>query len=259
VSKLRINRVVESASLCLLAVACSADSRPPKHELYEPVSAGGQQFLIPYEHAMGGTSRYASAGSGFEESGDNSFLARFSAAWLAGHVDGFQPILNVAFQSITAYVFVTPQGESPPLLAPGIVRDIWYGGYGWEQREITGEREPNTGLYIIKQIPSPLDRDFWSGVLAESLPIEGQPYPEDPPWAPFVCSHRPVLILPASQSYTRCKVWARADGRIAHSVSIAGENLRIRDAVMQAIGEEILRWRELAERQAREAPSDAPR
>jgi hypothetical protein len=259
VSKLRINRVVESASLCLLAVACSADSRPPKHELYEPVSAGGQQFLIPYEHAMGGTSRYASAGSGFEESGDNSFLARFSAAWLAGHVDGFQPILNVAFQSITAYVFVTPQGESPPLLAPGIVRDIWYGGYGWEQREITGEREPNTGLYIIKQAPPPPDRDVWSGVLAESLPIEGQPYPEDPPWAPIVCSHFPMLILPASRSYTKCLLWGRVNGRISYSVNIAGENLRIRDAVLQAIGEEILRWRDLAERQAREAPNDAPR
>lgn len=255
-SELRIVQTVVAAAASWAAAAHCAEPRPLPQELYLPVVASHEHFLVPHEHIIGDPLPFA-APSESDTSPDGEFLARFSGAWLAAHVEGFQPILNAAFQSATAYILVTPKDESPPDLVPAIARDVWFAGYGWEQREVTGERESNTGLYIIKQVPSPSDRDVWSGVLAESLPVEGQPYPKDPPWTPIVCSHFPMLILPASRSYTTCMVWGRVDSRISYSVNIAGENLRIRDAAMTAIGEEILRWRALAGRHGLDGSGDA--
>jgi len=239
--------------------AHSAELRLPPHELYLPVMASNQRFFIPREHVLGDASPFLAAPSGGDTKAAGEFLVRFSAAWLGAHVEGFQPILNHAFQPATVHVIVTLPGGAQSSLAPGVAEDAWYGRNGWEGGKAVGEREPITGLYVIKQIPSPAGRrDFWSGVLAESLPIPDMPYPTDPPWIPMVCTHGHALITRASRAYTSCAMKSRPSRNVFFTAQVRGENLRIRDAVLQAIGEEILRWRELAERQAREAPSDAP-
>lgn len=226
------------------------DSSPP-WERYYLFEAGSQRFMIPLEHMLGdvpmpliGARRSTRSGA---DTDVETTLVRFSSGWLAAHVRGYQPILNYSAQPTTASLEVHTRGEALPPPYPAIARTIWNRDEHWREYIVRPEREPNTRLLSIQMILPDPEQESFSHILTDTLPVEGEAFPEDPPWRPLVCSYRRPGLIERACPIMRCIVHGHPREDIRFRIWISGENLRIRDEIVRVVGEEILRWQALAE------------
>ena len=222
-------------------VACDSKAKRPKIEAVE-MGVGGKTFAVPIEHLDSlSPSGRASPFSG--TTGGTEFLARFSAAWLSAHIDGYQPVLNNGFYGDTVYIVVGKQAKKDHARLHPVSMDLWYKRGTYENRVILDIKEPNTGFYIIQPIPYQsrpyYDREQW--FLAETLPDESKPYPENPRWRPYICS-RTNGILQNSKVLTKCSIHGKSADDIFFYISLASENLQVREAVFSVLASEINSW-----------------
>ena len=193
---------------------------------------------MPLEHVPGDVPTATTSSS---DSADGEFVAHFSAPWLAMHVPGYQPVTNDSLLGVAVYVKVARPGETVPPVLPQIAEDAWHGRGTFAERVVGGERDPHTGLFIIKAGPVPEEGKPWLGLLAGTLPVPGTPHPQD--WYAVVCNHTVPALIPRAGFVTRCYVNAHPAPDIFISVNIVGENLRFRDDVVATIGRAIVSWR----------------
>ncbi len=230
--------------MLLLFLSLSSLARelgPPDDTEYYLYSLSNYKVAIPVQHTIDRAPPTFMAPADSDE-GTSEIIVHFSAAWMASHIKGFQPILNEAFQPAIVLLYVGIDRENVLSNQRKIGRPIWEATGRYSQRVITGRREPNTGLHILKAIPGD-----YQWMLVETLPDPSKPYPADPPWIPMFCLHTAPSIVPGAQAFTRCtaKVFIRPD--IMFETKIASENLRIRDRITSAITDEVLRWIEIGE------------
>lgn len=235
----------------VLSASCVAGDSPPPWERYHLFEAGSQRFMIPHEHMPGDVPMPQLRARGSTRSGSDAevetILVRFSSGWLAAHVRGFQPILNYSAQPTTASLEAHTRGEALPVPYPAIARSIWNRDEHWREYIVRREREPNTGLLSIQPVLPDPEQVSFSHFLTETLPVEGEAFPEDPPWRPLVCSYRRPGLIERARPIMRCIIHGHPREDIRFRIWISGENLRIRDEIVRVVGEEILRWRALAE------------
>jgi len=206
------------------------------------MSAGGKAFAVPTQHlTFLQPSARVSPMSG--PTGGRELSVHFSAAWLSAHIDGYQPILNKGFEGGVVRVAVGSQiKKDHARLHPPTV-DLWFKRGTYENRIIMDKRESNTGFYVIQPIPYQSRPEYegeqWH--LAETLPDESKPYPENPRWRPYLCSRTKGLIEEA-EVFTRCYFSAKAADDIFFDINLSSENLQIREAVFSTLANEINSW-----------------
>lgn len=251
--ELRLRRVaILVAMVCgMLSTGCVEGSPNPLWEGFHQFEAGSQRFLVPVEHIPGDVPlpQIRARRSTYEEVDSESatILVHFSHAWLAAHVRGFQPILNYSAQPTTVSLEVHTRGEALPRPYPAIARSVWNRDEYWPEYVVRPEREPNTGLLSIQPVLPGLVGEPNRHVLTDTLPVEGEAFPEDPPWSPLVCSYRRRGLIERAGPTMRCWVFGHPREDIRFLLPISGENLRVRDEIVRVVGEEILRWQALAE------------
>ena len=236
----RIGAVLLLAAGALASPGCSGGlaADGPFHEQRYEQWARGIRFLVPAEHWPGETPILGGTVAGGRDAKD--FSVQFRSGWLAARVPGFRPILNGGHQGTRVKVLALSEAPDPAW-RPGVnsfLSDLWHGRGQFPDRVVTGLREPNTGLHVVEAMPG-----HWQWFLTDRAPRPDEPLPTAPPWRILHCSHsRPIF---GEVVYTDCKFFrTQITPRIVvDEISIAGENLRVRSAVVDAIAREVLLWR----------------
>lgn len=242
VSKLRIKIFLIFVVLSSITLAACGNKSGRSNVATVEMSAGGKAFAVPTQHlTFLQPSARVSPMSG--PTGGRELSVHFSAAWLSAHIDGYQPILNKGFEGGVVRVAVGSQiKKDHARLHPPTV-DLWFKRGTYENRIIMDKRESNTGFYVIQPIPYQSRPEYegeqWH--LAETLPDESKPYPENPRWRPYLCSRTKGLIEEA-EVFTRCYFSAKAADDIFFDINLSSENLQIREAVFSTLANEINSW-----------------
>ena len=196
--------------------------------------------MVPAEHWPGETPILGGTLAGSRDAKD--FSVQFRSGWLAAHVPGFRPILNGGHQGTLATVSALAEVPDPDW-RPGVnpfLSDLWHGRGQFPDRVVTGLREPNTGLYIIKALPG--HAPYW--FLTDRSPRPDEPIPTAPPWRILHCLHHRPVLQPDAVADTECHFRTQVTpGIVVGDMVIASENLRVRSAVIDAIAREVLLWR----------------
>jgi len=221
--------------------ACSGSAADgPFHELRYEQWAGGLRFLVPAEHWPGEAPIFGNLLVGGRDA--KAFSVHFRSGWLAAHVPGFRPVLNGGYQG--TLVTVSARSKAPdPGWRPEVSRisvDLWHGRGHSPDRVVTGLREPNTGLHIVKAM-----HGHWLWYLTDRVPRPDEPIPTAPPWRVLICSHTRPALVPDAVAYTDCnQLRIQVTPEIFVSdIGIAGENLRVRSEVLNTIARHVLLWR----------------
>lgn len=241
VSKLRRIICILTLTVSCSFVACDNKAGRTKVDTVEIIS-GGKTFAVPLEN-LDSSSAIGEGKSYSGTTGGTEYLARFSAAWLSAHIDGYQPILNKGFEGETVYIVVGEQAKKDHARLHPPTIDLWFKRGTYENRITMSEREPNTGFYVIQPIPYQSRPEYegeqWH--LTETLPDESKPYPENPRWRPYLCSRTKGLIEDA-KVFTRCYFSKKSADDIFFYISLSSENLKVREAVFSVLAMEINSW-----------------
>ena len=244
VPKLRriVCALIAVASVGLSACGTKADqSKIEAAQSTVTIATGGKTFAVPIEHLA--SLQPSSQIIPFGSASKNGFLAHFSAAWLSAHVDGYQPVLNKGFQGLMANLSVGEQIKIDYARLHPVSMDLWYKRGTYENRVIMDKKEPNTGFYIIQPIPYE-SRPYYDGeqwFLAETLPDEFKPYPQNPRRRPYIC-RRTNGIIQNSKVLTKCSINGKSADDIFFYIYLSSENLRVRESVLSILAREINSW-----------------
>ena len=229
---------------CVALIGCDNDSDRFDVPTVE-IPVGGKRFAVPHEHTM------SSLPIGLERliyklnalSDETQILLYFSAAWMSAHIDGYQPVLNNGFEGDAVLIYVGEQIKKDYARPHSVSIDLWYKRGTYENRVIMDQKEPNTGFYIIQPIPyqSSPDYDGEQWFLSETLPDESKPYPQNPPWKPYIC-RRTKGIIENAKVVTTCGIDAQIADDIFIFVDFFSENLRVREEVFAVLAKEINSW-----------------
>ncbi|MEX0943859.1 MAG: hypothetical protein WD002_15100 [Pseudomonadales bacterium] len=170
----------------------------------------------------------------------SSVIVFFSGAWLAAHIDWYQPVLNNALQGVSVLIYFGHNEEMRENKAKK-ARALWKGEHPFADRVVTNDTDANTGLYIIRMTPNE-DAVWQQWQLVPYLPDRSKPFPGNF-WDPLFCSRdHPPPIIKDAKPYTTCTPRTEVNEDIAFEFSIRSENLRIKDNITSYLAAEIAQW-----------------
>ncbi|MBD3648329.1 MAG: hypothetical protein HUJ31_12955 [Pseudomonadales bacterium] len=222
----------------LLSVLLSITARgqePPGDRVYNTIISE-YTIAIPEDHLIGSLPpSYTPAKTDEDKS---SIIVFFSGAWLASHIDWYQPVLNNALQGISVLIYFGHNQEMRQNKAKK-ARALWKGEHPYVDSIVTDDKEPNTGLYIINRVPH--ENSSW--FLVPAVPDRSKPYPTGYSWDFLFCSREhPPPVIKNAEPYTTCTPRTEVNEDIAIEFSVRSENLRIKDRITSQVAAEIAQW-----------------